>query len=116
MSTEITKPTRRTGEQLLVAADGYEWHGWVLFLMAMPSYIVVITGLATDRWPPALGLVAGGTAGGLYALAQGRTEPHLITAGAFFALAAVAPATTWYRQRGNQLSEAVRRLTHRTTR
>ncbi|MFD8480602.1 hypothetical protein [Kitasatospora sp. NPDC059673] len=99
-----------------VAADGYEWHGWVLFLMAMPSFVVVIMGLVADRWPPALGLIVGGSASGLYMLAHGRTEPYVIAAGVFFILAAVAPALSWHRQRGNPLSRAVRRLMSPATR
>ncbi|MDX3850307.1 hypothetical protein [Streptomyces sp. AK02-01A] len=82
-----------------VAADGFGWRGWVLFLAVMPSYVVVITGLTTDRWQPALGLALGGVAGGLYAIVQGRTAAHLITAGVLFALAVVSPALTWHRRR-----------------
>ncbi|AWT46798.1 MULTISPECIES: hypothetical protein [Streptomyces] len=83
-----------------VAADGYKGHGWVLFLMATPCFIVVIMGLVADRWPPALGVAVGGTAGGLYALTQGRTEPHVVTAVVSFVLAVAAPAVSWHRQRG----------------
>ncbi|MGW2183801.1 hypothetical protein ACWCXX_38575 [Streptomyces sp. NPDC001732] len=89
-----------------VAADGYEWHGWVLILAAIPTCIVMIMGFVADRWPPALGLVVGGSASGLYMLTQGRTEPHVITAGVSFVLAAVAPALCWHRQRGNPLPGA----------
>ncbi|MFF8278528.1 hypothetical protein ACF05T_20840 [Streptomyces lateritius] len=82
-----------------VAADGYEWRGWVFFLSAMPTFFVVGTGLTADRWPPALGVAAGGAACGLYTLAQGRTMPHLVTAVVLCALAVMAPAFVWRRRR-----------------
>ncbi|MEU3185071.1 hypothetical protein ABZ707_12845 [Streptomyces sp. NPDC006923] len=89
-----------------VAADGFGWHGWVLFLAAMPSYVVVITGLTTDRWQPAVGLSLGGVAGGLYAVLQGQTAANLITAGVLFVLAVVSPALTWRRRRRGTLAPA----------
>ncbi|MGW5420445.1 hypothetical protein [Streptomyces sp. NPDC003943] len=82
-----------------VAAEGYELNGWVVFLSALPTYIVVITGLATDRWPPALGLTLGGVACGAYVLTQGRTPAHLGIAGVLLVLAVLAPALTWWRKR-----------------
>ncbi|POX47819.1 hypothetical protein C3489_28805 [Streptomyces sp. Ru71] len=81
-----------------VAADGYKVRGWVLFLAAMPSYVVLITGLVTDRWPPALGVAVGGVACGLFALTQGRTVPHLTVAGVLLVLAVVAPVLAWRRR------------------
>ncbi|NML50122.1 hypothetical protein HHL19_10645 [Streptomyces sp. R302] len=82
-----------------VAADGYEWNGWVFFLAAMPTYFVVVTGLTDDRRHPVLGVVAGGAACGVCVLAQGTTVPHLITAAVLFALAVAAPALAWRRRR-----------------
>ncbi|MFF9431909.1 hypothetical protein [Streptomyces sp. NPDC014746] len=82
-----------------MAADGYELRSWVLFLASMPTLFVVGTGLSADRWPPALGVAAGGTACGLYTLAQGRTIPHLLMAVVLFALAIAAPALAWRRRR-----------------
>ncbi|MFF5505878.1 hypothetical protein [Streptomyces roseolus] len=82
-----------------VPADGYELRGWVLFLAAMPAYFVVATGLTADRWPPALGVAAGGVTCGLYTLAQGQTVPHLLTAAVLFTLAVTAPALAWRRRR-----------------
>ncbi|MFE7709147.1 hypothetical protein ACFU6I_25865 [Streptomyces sp. NPDC057486] len=81
-----------------VAADGYELHGWVLFLASMPAMAVVIIGLAAGYWPPTLGLAGGGAAGGLYALGQGQTESYVISAGVFFALAIAAPTVTLCRR------------------
>ncbi|WP_314249964.1 hypothetical protein [Streptomyces sp. DSM 40907] len=68
----------------------------------MPTLFVVGTGLTADRWPPVLGVAAGGAACGLYTLAQGHTVPHLITAAVLFALAITAPALAWRRQRAAQ--------------
>lgn len=82
-----------------VAADGYKAQGWVLFLAAMPTYFVVVTGLSADRWPPALGIAAGGTVCGLYTLTQGQTVQHLVLAAVLFVLAVTAPALSWRRQR-----------------
>ncbi|WP_274562411.1 hypothetical protein [Streptomyces spiramyceticus] len=82
-----------------VAADGYELRSWVLFLASMPTLFVVGTGLTAGRWPPALGVAAGGAACGLYTLAQGHTVPHLIMAAVLFALAITAPALAWRRRR-----------------
>ncbi|WP_086827950.1 hypothetical protein [Streptomyces sp. NRRL B-24572] len=82
-----------------VAAEGYRLNGWVLFLAAMPTYFVVVTGLVTDRWPPALGLTLGGAGCAAYVLTQGRTPAHWAITGALLALAALAPALTWWRKR-----------------
>ncbi|MEV2256912.1 hypothetical protein AB0I94_41310 [Streptomyces sp. NPDC050147] len=82
-----------------IAADGYEWRGWVFFLAAMPTFFVVGTGLTADRWPPALGVAAGGAACGIYVLAQAHTVPYLITAAVLFALAVAAPVLAWRRRR-----------------
>ncbi|MFE1288168.1 hypothetical protein [Streptomyces sp. NPDC058751] len=82
-----------------MAADGYELHGWMLFLAAVPAMALVTAGVASSSWPPAPVLVGGGAAGGLYALAQGRTEPHVTSAAVFSALAVVAPTATWWRRR-----------------
>ncbi|MFH8836370.1 hypothetical protein [Streptomyces sp. NPDC017868] len=82
-----------------VAAEGYRLNGWVLFLAAVPTYVVVGTGLVTDRWPPALGLTLGGTGCAAYVLTQGRTPAHLAIAGVLLVLAALAPALTWWRKR-----------------
>ncbi|MER5950401.1 hypothetical protein ABT127_30610 [Streptomyces sp. NPDC001904] len=81
------------------AADGYEWHGWVLFLAVVPTYVVVITGLTTDRWPPALGTVLGGTTGGTYLIAQGQATPNMIVAGVMLAFSLTSPVLTWHRRR-----------------
>ncbi|MFF5970086.1 hypothetical protein ACFY7C_01025 [Streptomyces sp. NPDC012769] len=84
-----------------VAADGYEWRGWVFFLSAMPAFFVVGTGMTADRWPPPLGVATGGTVCGLYTLMQGRTVGHLITAAVLFALAVTAPALARRRRRAS---------------
>ncbi|WP_418958951.1 hypothetical protein [Streptomyces tritici] len=82
-----------------VAADGYELRGWVFFLAAMPAYFVVVTGLTADRWPPALGVAAGGVVCGLGTLTQGRTTGHLVVAGVLLALAVTAPVLAHRRRR-----------------
>ncbi|MEU9855663.1 hypothetical protein [Streptomyces sp. NPDC047974] len=81
-----------------VAADGYEVRGWAFFLAAMPTYLVVVTGLTDDRWPPVLGVATGGAACGLYVLTRGTAAPYLITAAVLFALAVAAPALAWRRR------------------
>ncbi|MEU4081495.1 hypothetical protein [Streptomyces venezuelae] len=65
----------------------------------MPTLFVVGTGLTADRWPPVLGVAAGGAASGLYTLAQGHPVPHLIMAAALFALSITAPALAGRRRR-----------------
>ncbi|APE20107.1 MULTISPECIES: hypothetical protein [Streptomyces] len=82
-----------------VAADGYELRSWVVYLASMPTLFVVVTGLTADRWPPVLGIAAGGAACGLYTLTQGHTIPHLIMAAALFALSITAPTLAWRRRR-----------------
>ncbi len=82
-----------------VAADGYEWHGWVLFLMWAPTLLVTIMGLVTDRWPPALGLALGTVSGGIYTLTHGQTAAHVAFAVFLFALAATSLSLTGYRTR-----------------
>jgi hypothetical protein len=97
-----------------VAADGYELHGWVLFLVGMPAMVVVIVGVAASYWPPALGLAGGDATGGLYTLTQGQTETHVTSAVVFFALAIAAPTATWCRRRTRNDGRAKsRRSDHR---
>ncbi|MFD0075330.1 hypothetical protein ACFVIY_23150 [Streptomyces sp. NPDC127166] len=82
-----------------VAADGYRANGWALFLAAMPTLFVVGTGLTTKRWPPAVGVAAGGTACAVYVLTQGRTPAHLTTASVLLVLAVLAPVSVRRRRR-----------------
>ncbi|MFE3742357.1 hypothetical protein [Streptomyces sp. NPDC059134] len=70
----------------------------MLFVLMLPFYVVLIKGLSSDRWLPAWCLVAGGVAGGVCALVLGTTEPYVMVALVFFALAAVALPVTWYRR------------------
>ncbi|MFF8828081.1 hypothetical protein [Streptomyces sp. NPDC015131] len=89
-----------------VAAEGYELRSWTLFLAAIPTLLVVVTGLCSVRLPPALGVALGGTVCGLYTLAQGRTLPHLVVAVILFVMAATAPVGNWYLRRRERRSPA----------
>lgn len=80
--------------------NGIEWMWWVVFLAAMPTYMVVITGLTTRHWPPALGVALGGIAGGMYVLVQGQTRPSIIAGGILLVLAFASPGLTWHRRHG----------------
>ncbi|MFF0431628.1 hypothetical protein ACFYU9_05270 [Streptomyces sp. NPDC004327] len=69
-----------------------------VFVLAVPWMVVTITGLAADRWPPALGLAIGCMSGGIYVLAHAQTAAHVTLAAMLFAAAVTALSLTWHRK------------------
>lgn len=68
------------------------------FVLAVPWMVVTITGLAADRWPPALGLAIGCVSGGTYVVAHAQTAAHVTVAAMLFAVAVTALCLTWHRK------------------
>ncbi|MFD0379549.1 MULTISPECIES: hypothetical protein [Streptomyces] len=84
----------------------FRWaSGVTLFLLVVPTLVVAIMGLVTDRWPPAVGLALGSVGGGILVLSHGGTTAHVSCAVLLFALAATALALVG----GRKLGSAYRR-------
>ncbi|MEU1132747.1 hypothetical protein ABZ383_23290 [Streptomyces sp. NPDC005900] len=79
--------------------DTFHWTSAVaFFLLGVPTMVVVIMGLVTDRWPPAVGVALGAVGGGILTLSHGGSTPHVSCAVVEFGLAAVALALTGSRK------------------
>lgn len=79
----------------VTSGHSFRWPAAVaIFVLVVPTLVVTIMGLVTDRWPPAVGLALGAAGGGTLILGHGRTAAHMTVSVALFLLAATALALT----------------------